>query len=201
MTKPEGVVQYRCILQRQVLRTGPGLLAEINRWRRAMRERGWLGQDPRRYGGLGFGNISRRTADGFLVSATQTGHLKTLTADNLVLVTAALPEENRLYATGQVQPSSEAMTHAAIYRAVAVAGAVIHVHAPELWRAAAGRDWQRTDPSIPYGTPEMAAAIAALAERDHRLIVMGGHRDGVLAWGDSLAAAAAVLDEAARTVS
>ncbi|MCP1675274.1 ribulose-5-phosphate 4-epimerase/fuculose-1-phosphate aldolase [Natronocella acetinitrilica] len=197
----EGVIRYQCRLDRRALPDDAAALAEINRWREDMLRRGWMGRDPGRYEGLGFGNISLRRADGFLVSATQTGGLPTLAMTNLALVTGAEPHRNRLTAVGLAEPSSEAMTHAAVYLAEPGAGGIIHVHAPALWNAASTIGIPVTAASIPYGTPEMAAAIAALATAGHHLMAMGGHEDGLLAWDDTLEQAAAHLIHAAETPS
>ena len=194
MTETEGVIRFQCSLERESPTPAPAILAEINHWRDAMMRRGWMGRVHSRYGGLGFGNISLRTPEGFLVSATQTGGLPRLGDADVALVTDAEPAANRLAARGLARPSSEAMTHAAIYAAVAHAGGVIHVHAPALWREAARLGLPVTSPSIPYGTPAMAAAIASLATQGQRLIAMGGHEDGILAWSEDLASAAGLLE-------
>ncbi len=41
---------------------------------------------------------------------------------------------------------------------------------------------------IPYGTPAMAAAVGGLVNRgtDHAILAMGGHEDGIVAYGASL---------------
>jgi hypothetical protein len=54
-----------------------------------------------------------------------------------------------------------------------------------------------TDPLIPYGTPEMAAAVAHLyattdmAQRG--IFSMGGHEDGIFAFGETAEVAGDVL--------
>lgn len=193
MTDTEGVIHYECRLTRRSHVVDETLLHALNHWRDQMRHRGWIGREAGRYGGLGFGNISLRHGGGFLISTTQTGGMERLSDAHVVHVTRAEPALNRIWAVGPAEPSSEAMTHAAVYAAETSAGAVIHVHAPEIWTAAARLGLPVTDNTIPYGTPAMAEAVADCARRGDRLIVMGGHEDGVLAWGET-------LDEAGETL-
>jgi ribulose-5-phosphate 4-epimerase/fuculose-1-phosphate aldolase len=92
--------------------------------------------------------------------------------------------------------SSESLSHAAIYEAEPVADAVIHVHHHELWESFRG-ELPTTAESAEYGTPEMAFSLQELAVRatdtEGRVIVMGGHEDGVVAFGRT-------LDEAGNSI-
>jgi len=74
-----------------------------------------------------------------------------------------------------------------VYEARSEAKAVIHVHHRGLWEAL----YQRiptTHPKVEAGTPEMAEAIGQLlGEGDQGgLFVMGGHQDGLMAFGATL---------------
>ena len=163
-----------------------GLLSTL---RDALHARGWIGRDPARYGGLGYGNVSRRIAgDFFVVSGTQTGHLATLAAVDWVTVTAASPATNELWSEGACKPSSESLTHAAIYQAC-VATFVCHIHHPALWRAACEGviSLPKTPASATYGTPAMAAALSRIAASKELpfAAAMTGHEDGLMAAADS----------------
>jgi ribulose-5-phosphate 4-epimerase/fuculose-1-phosphate aldolase len=104
---------------------------------------------------------------------------------------------NRVVSSGLVYPSSEAMTHGAIYDLGPHIRAVLHAHAPAIWRRAADLAIPTTRPEVPYGTQEMALEVArlsrqsALAER--QILAMAGHEDGVIAFGRSLDEAGRVL--------
>ena len=166
--------------------------------RDALHARGWIGRDPARYGGLGYGNVSRRMeAQAFVVSATQTGHLATLAAGDWVTVTQASPATNELWADGACKPSSESLTHAAIYQ-TCVATFVCHIHHPALWKAACrGAIALPTTPaSATYGTPAMAAALSKIAARSSLpfAAAMTGHEDGLMAAADSPAELLDLLD-------
>jgi len=183
----------------------PDQVADLNAWRKILYRLGLIGQDPERYEGLGFGNVSRRSGAfagdphhrRFIISGTQTGLLAELEAGHYVLVTECHSEENRVSAVGSIRPSSEALTHAALYAADNQVRAVLHAHSPEIWQAAMTLGLPVTDHRIAYGTPDMAAEMQRLYEnpdvRDGGLIVMGGHHDGVVSFGPGLDIAGQVM--------
>lgn len=185
----EGVIQFRATHHRIRLDAGRYArpAAPILAWRTRLQAAGLVGQDPARYGGAGFGNLSVRVDRGFLVTGTQTGGRpkKRTDLDDLCLVTTWDPSANSVESFGAVLPSSESMTHGVVYDAVPGARYVYHAHAPLIWTRAEALRLPVTDPSIGYGTPEMADAVRAILEADPgaRLVVMGGHEDGVIAFG------------------
>lgn len=188
MTEQEGVIKYE-------LDFSPcgepeyEHFAELNYWRCYLYRLGLIGQDPQRYDGLGYGNISSRLRPGareFLVSATQTGHLPLLCRDHYALVTDFDLSRNYLKACGTHKPSSEALTHASIYACRDDINCVMHVHCPQIWCRAETLRIAVTGQTIAYGTPAMGAAVQALvmACREPRgVIAMLGHQDGILIYG------------------
>lgn len=167
-------------------------VAELNAWRRIFFQLGLTGRDPARYAGLAYGNVSQRTEGrSFIVSGTQTGDKPNLNPADYCLVIDFDLEKNRLSANGPIEPSSEALTHGAIYSAAPQTACVIHVHSPEIWRNARRLGIPITDESIAYGTPAMGRAVIAAATRTSGgIIAMGGHQDGVLAFADEVGLAA-----------
>ncbi len=191
---PEGVIKF--VLDFHPAESPDWMLcAELDAWRSLLFKLGLTGQDPKRYGGLAYGNVSRRLGGtAFLISGTQTGAWPELHAEHYCIVDACAVSENRITAHGPVQPSSEALTHAAVYRADARIQAVLHVHSPVLWTQAQALGLAITDPSAAYGTPAMADAVSRLVGTgEARIIAMGGHQDGLLACGASVTAAAMPL--------
>ncbi len=173
------------------------LTEELARWRAALIDAGLVGQDPARYGGGGFGDLSARlpgaagAAGAFLVTGTQTsglGHLggRALSAHLCAVLSVDLPA-NAARSEGPARPSSEAMTHAALYAASPEVMWVFHGHAPLLWRAAGRLGLPVTPAEVGYGTPEMAAAAAGLWGAGRwglgGVLAMGGHEDGVVCAG------------------
>ncbi|MDX1546565.1 MAG: class II aldolase/adducin family protein [Rhodothermales bacterium] len=200
----EGVIKYQLwFLERPPLPAEA--LSGIDAWRRLLFQTGLIGQDPARYGGYGYGNVSVRvppleappTWRRFAISATQTGGLPVLGPEHYALVRGCYPAENLIVAEGPGLPSSEALTHGVLYALDAGVRAVLHVHSPALWHAAAPLGLPVTRPDVPYGTPEMAGEVARLfAETDvrqRRLFAMGGHEDGLVAFGATAEEAGTVL--------
>jgi len=193
MSTQEGVIKYRCDFT-----PAPPLpyeeLRELNAWRRLMFLIRLIGQDPDRYGGYGYGNISRRLdavarAEGqypFIITGSQTGGKPELGPEDYVVVTACYPDENRLVARGPIKPSSESLTHGTVYALDERILWVLHAHSPEIWHHAEQLDIPSTA-NVPYGSPEMAAEVRRLfAESDlpqKRIFVMAGHEDGVVTFG------------------
>lgn len=190
----EGVTKYRLDFQQKPAFDW-SLLAELDAWRSLLFTLGLTGHDPNRYDGLAYGNVSVCLAGrGFLVSGTQTGGIENLAANHYCLVTGFDVLANHLVAEGPIRPSSEALTHAAVYKAIPAVNCVLHVHSPEIWRHARTLAIPTTDPGIAYGTPAMATAVEnLLSEPGVRVIAMGGHRDGLLAAGETCAQAALPL--------
>ena len=71
MTEREGVIKYSLDFTEGVLGE-PASLEVLNAWRSIFKDTGLLGEDPGRYGGYGFGNLSVRTERGFLITGSQT---------------------------------------------------------------------------------------------------------------------------------
>ena len=186
----EGVIQFR--LEHTETALGEtSSLPPLIAWHAIMYRLGIIGRDPLRYEGYAFGNMSQRMeADRFIISGTQTGGIEHLGDEHYAQVEHCDVSANSVRSSGPVKPSSECMTHAAIYAASIQAGAVVHVHSPAIWQR-----WQQlgistTAKDIAYGTPAMAAAVVGcITQADsltHGSIAMLGHEDGVLTYASDL---------------
>jgi ribulose-5-phosphate 4-epimerase/fuculose-1-phosphate aldolase len=199
MSEMEGVIKYHLNHQHKPLPTNINL-NRLNAWRSVLYRLQLIGQNPGKYDGLGYGNISQRLAlnsSAFVISGTQTGHLAQLTAKDYALIDSASVELNQINSSGLTAPSSEALTHASVYQHDATAQVVIHVHSPEIWRNTLALNLPHTKATIAYGTTEMAQAVKNLFSSKQvsqmRLFTMLGHEDGIVAWGATLEQAAALL--------
>lgn len=196
----EGVIQYQLDFRLDQANQSHHL-PKLNGWRSYLYRLGLIGQDPKRYGGLGYGNLSHRLKpghSGFLISGTQTGHLPLLCREHYVLVERADTTKNQIVAHGPIKPSSEALTHAALYQANQAVHSVLHVHSPLIWRNARAMKLPVTPADVPYGTPAMASAVQDCMKSRPGLsgaIVMAGHEDGVIVYSDELDSAGALLLE------
>jgi ribulose-5-phosphate 4-epimerase/fuculose-1-phosphate aldolase len=173
-------------------------LTELNKWRQILWKHALIGQDPSRYEGYGFGNLSQRTGPPdqprgkrqFTISGTQTGHLEALDNRHYTCVTAYDAKTNQVCAEGPVRPSSESMTHGVIYDLDSELRAVLHVHSADIWNSATSQGIPVTNASVEYGTPEMSREVERLYSqsdiREKGIFSMGGHEDGIVAFGHSV---------------
>ena len=175
--------------------TSFGGLAELNAYRSKLLDLRLIGVAPN---GIGFGNLSvREGATGnFYITGSATGGRHELTLADCAKVVARDFERNRIQYEGSALPSSESLTHAAIYESDATAGAVIHRHDFKLWTAVLN-EAPTASKAAEYGTPDMAHEIMRLFTRtdvrSRKIIVMAGHEGGLVTFGKDLEEAFAVL--------
>jgi len=189
----EGYIKFNCnwILSNDI---PLDKVAELNMWREIMYDKGWIGLYP---DGIGFGNISMRCNEKtFLISGTATGGLPILTKSHYSLVTNYDLSTNTVTCMGPVKASSESLTHALIYECSAATNAVIHIHNLDLWNRLLHHAPTSSE-NISYGTAEMANEIKRLfaetALGKEKIIVMGGHREGIISFGRDLEEAGSIL--------
>jgi L-ribulose-5-phosphate 4-epimerase len=192
----EGVIKFR--LEHQPAPPLPAAqIEELNRWRAWMQIRGLLGQMETRNGPLGFGNISCRVAGGFIITGSQTGGLAEPGPEHFTLVREVDLERNLVYSEGPIEPSSESLTHAAVYAQEGSIRWVMHGHCASIWVQAEVLALPTTLPDVPYGTPQMAAEVARLFREENAAVAgifaMGGHRDGIVSAGKTAEEAAAAI--------
>jgi L-ribulose-5-phosphate 4-epimerase len=178
-------------------------LVGLNACRRRLRALRVIGVDSN---GIGFGNLSVRDGEtnNFYVTGSATGGLPELTAADCVRVVAYDFASNWLRYEGAAIPSSESLTHAAIYESDPSTSAVIHCHESVLWGTLLDRV-PTTSKSVAYGTPEMAYEIMRLFKandvRSRKILVMAGHKGGIVSFGKNLEEAFGVLMRERRASS
>lgn len=153
--------------------------------------------------GIGFGNISYRykNSEQFVITSTQTGHLDSLDINHYSLVENIDFDSFKTTASGQSKPSSECITHGAIYKLDANINAVIHIHNEKLWNFMLENNYLSTN-DTPYGTPKMVEDVIAMYKDKepllNNLFVMKGHFEGIVSFGKNLAEAEKVLNSLVR---
>ena len=141
--------------------------------------------------GVGFGNLSVRdgVSGNFYITCSATGGLPELAPTDCVRVVAYDFAKNWLRYEGVAVPSSESLTHAAIYESDPTISAVIHCHDSVL-RATLLDRAPTTSKSVAYGTPEMAYEIRRLFTvsdvRNTGIFAMAGHEAGIVTFGKDL---------------
>ncbi|MCF8246060.1 MAG: class II aldolase/adducin family protein [Saprospiraceae bacterium] len=189
----EGYVKFQAVWEQAAPLPAPKL-AELSHWRDEMHRLHLIGVYEN---GIGFGNISQRSSGNqFIITGTATGHLPTLTSAHFTTVTNFDIEKNTVHCRGPALASSEAMSHAVIYRECPEVQGVIHVHNAELWERLLDQVPTTADGAT-YGSPEMALSIINLLKnsdlRQQKIFVMRNHPEGIFVFGASLAKASAVL--------
>jgi ribulose-5-phosphate 4-epimerase/fuculose-1-phosphate aldolase len=162
--------------------------AELNACRRKLLGLRLIGQDSN---GIGFGNLSVRdgATRNFHITGSAAGGLSKLSLTDCVRVVDCDFKKNWLRYEGTAIPSSESLTHAAIYESDSITSAVIHCHDSALWRALVDRA-PTTSKEVAYGTPEMAYEIMRLFKttdvQSRKILVMAGHEGDIVTFGKNL---------------
>jgi len=131
----------------------------------------------------------RRARGNFYITGSATGGLPELRPTDCVRVVAFDFARNWLRYEGAAIPSSESLTHAAIYESDPTISVVIHCHHLVLWRTLLDRV-PTISKAVAYGTPEMAYEIMRLFTesdvRSRHIFVMAGHEGGIVTFGKNL---------------
>lgn len=186
----EGYIKFNCNWDFKELQIEQSIFEQLENARTKLYKLGLIGMYP---DGVGFGNISVKSDKGpsFIITGSATGQFAKLQLSHYAVVTEFNFEQNTISCTGQTKASAESLSHAAVYESVPEVSAVVHVHCLWLWEKLLN-NYPTTSGGIEYGTPEMAIAIQNLIsgmKKDEKLIVMGGHREGILAFGRNLSEA------------
>ena len=190
----EGYIKYDCqwITGEPVLFEG---FAEINNWRQRLHQLGLIGMNPNK---IGFGNISLRAlgTNQFYITGSATGGIKHLTEAHYTRVIDFDIKKNSLTCKGPIKASSESLSHAAVYSAASEINAVVHVHHLKSWQLLINQ-LPTTCNTVAYGTPEMHWEIIRLFKetdlRTKQVLVMGGHPEGIVAFGRNMEEAGRAL--------
>ena len=181
----EGVIKFNCDWDDEQL----SVLVpdELKIWRDKMHQLKLIGEyaDIK----IGYGNISIKIKEGILISGTQTGNVYPTQENDFALVTDYSMEHNQVICKGEIKASAESLTHAAVYECDNSIKAIIHVHNKELWGKLIDKV-PTSNRSVPYGTAKMALEIKRLFDEtnvsEEKIIVMGGHEEGVITFGRNL---------------
>lgn len=180
----EGYIKYQCIWNDFPIKIPEPVLLALNQWRKKLYDLSLIGAYDN---GIGYGNISiRNDAASFFITGSATGDKSVLTPEEYALVDEWHFKKNQLRCTGKTKASSESLTHAAIYESVPEIRSVIHVHSEEMWSHFLNRK-PTSSAEVEFGTPEMAFEIKRLLSDkeiiDSGMVVMGGHREGIISFG------------------
>jgi L-ribulose-5-phosphate 4-epimerase len=191
----DGYIKFDCHLTNEKIAIPPELFVPLNFWRDELWHICFIGAYP---DGIGYGNISIRVpqTNQFYISGSATGGIPELDQIHYPLVERCDPSLNAIWCRGLIKASAESMSHAAVYAANLEVGAVVHIHNLDLWEKYLDV-LPTTSKEITYGTPEMAYEISKIMTLPEtiskKVFVMGGHKEGIIAFGKT-------IEEAALTV-
>ncbi len=183
----EGYIKFQCDWAKKEIQIPAEVFENLEKCRSELHGLGLIGMYPN---GTGFGNISVKNSLGsFYITGSSTGKYSSLETKHYAEVLSYNFAENWLSCVGVTKASAESLTHAAVYEAIPEVRAVVHVHCLWLWKKLLNI-CPTTSAAIEYGTPEMAIAVRELATetatQECKIIVMGGHEEGILAFGRNL---------------
>lgn len=197
----EGSIKFNCLKKSGQTGIPDTLFLPLNKYRSKLFKAQLIGCYA---DGVGYGNISvrkstfllsRREGAGrkgynqFYITASGTGRLGILQRKHISLVTSWSYEQNMVECTGEMDASAESLSHAAVYESDSEAGAVVHAHHKGMWDNYLGK-FPTSSQGVLYGTPEMAKEIQRIVTTmragEAPIIIMGGHKEGILVWGRSL---------------
>lgn len=183
----EGTVKFYCEWSKRSALPKASLQGLIF-WRQKLYDLGLIGASTH---GVGYGNISIRYGRNFIITCTETGLLHTVDVQHFTCITAYDIRCNNLTCHGPCKASSESLSHAAIYASVDDINAVVHIHNKNLWLKYRGV-LPTTNIKASCGTIHMAEEVKRLSNAS-KVIIMGGHRDGIITYGNSLDGAASSI--------
>jgi L-ribulose-5-phosphate 4-epimerase len=160
-------------------------IRELNLYRQKLYSLGLVGAYPNK---IGYGNLSSKHGE-VIITGTATGNYKKLDNTQYSKITKYSLKKNELFCHGAIKASSESMTHEAVYECSKDIGAVIHVHNLAMWKKYLDK-LPTTSKEATYGTPEIAYEIQRLYKetdfKEKKIAVLGGHKEGIIAFGKDL---------------
>jgi len=192
MNIKEGYIKFSCKWNKRICNISDMYFHVLNLNRNRLYNLNLIGMCEN---GIGFGNISMRipNSNDFYITGSSTGKYSKLSKKHFSLVTDFDFNRNFVDCTGQFKASSESLTHAAVYVSSPKINAVVHVHHFNLWKKLKDKI-PTTNPAVAYGTPEMAYEIMRIIQKNEtEIVIMGGHEEGILTFGEDLPKAVEVL--------
>ena len=154
-------------------------LVELKKWSKTFQERGLT---PEVQGNF-TGNLSFRSKEGFVITASGLKDKQDLEDVCFVYVKAYDEESNTFFVEGQTKPSSESIMHHLIYKACNNVNAVFHGHNDTIIAHAEEWGLPVTEKEYESGTVELAREVLKVLD-DNKLIVLRNH--GFVSLGNTM---------------
>ncbi|MEA3494972.1 MAG: class II aldolase/adducin family protein [Bacteroidota bacterium] len=186
MSEEKGYIKFNCDWEKKNV-ISEKEIEELNEYRDKLYYKNLIGAFENK---VGFGNISERIkgTNKFIITASKTGNFKKLLSKNYSKVTEFDIDKNTVKCYGLSIASSESLAHGAIYEAKPDINSVIHIHDFDIWKKYLDK-LPTTDKSALFGTSEMANEIKRILKSEKlnpKVIVMGGHEEGIISFGKNI---------------
>lgn len=187
----DGYIKFNCVLEKSNSAIPESIYKELEKFRRILFDYRLIGVYDC---GIGYGNISMRIEDSdkFIITGSATGSFQELDIAQYVRVDEVEVETNSVYCSGEINASSETMSHAVVYKSNARINVVVHVHNKAMWEKYLNVLPSTTIASA-YGTPEIAKEISELIISDSGILITGGHEEGIIAYSADLEGATNIV--------
>ncbi len=186
-TLDEGVIKFKYNLKLSKALESAHYI-ELEKWRVILFKMNLIGEYPIEK--VGYGNLSYRNkvlTTEFTITGTQTGKHANLNGSHYTKITKCNLKKSTVEANGPIAPSSETLTHYAIYSSNSQINAIFHVHDKILWDYMISNNLESTSEAVSYGTEQMAKeASDCIDNKSSGIFVMKGHQDGIIAYGNSI---------------
>ena len=145
-------------------------IVELKEWSKTFQKNGLTPEVEGNY----TGNLSFRSKDGFVVTASAMKDKENLTPDSFVYVKHYNPATNTFNVEGKKKPSSESIMHQLIYDAAKDVNAVFHGHNNTIVATAEELELPITEKEYESGTVELAKEVLKVLE-NNKVIVLRNH--------------------------
>lgn len=189
----EGVIKFKFNLK-MASPIKENLFLDLEKWRAILFKMGLIGEYPIEK--VGYGNLSKKisSTNEFIITGTQTGKLAHLSGQEYTKVIKCDLNKMAIDAIGPIAPSSESLTHYAIYSSCPQINYVFHVHHKDLWNYMLKNGFDQTDKSVNYGTHEMAIeAQRCIGKKGSGIFAMAGHDEGIISYGKTAEEAGKII--------
>ena len=195
----EGVIKFKYNLKLSAP-LNENLYIDIEKWRVILFKMNLIGEYPTEK--VGFGNLSKRVIiapEEFIITGTQTGKFAHLNGSQYTHIKKCNLKKMSLEAIGPVAPSSESLTHFAIYSTCPQVNYIFHIHNKDLWTYMLANDFSKTLKDVEYGTQQMALAAGdCIKNKSVGIFAMEGHEDGIVAFGNTAEATGKIILETVK---
>lgn len=160
---------------------------ELERWRAILYKKKLIGEYPIEK--VGYGNLSSKKSEYMVITGSQTGSLAVLDGRHYVRVYECDLQNSKISSSGPITPSSESLSHWAIYNADSNIKFVFHIHSKEMWKRMLELNYSKTPVDVPYGSKELADSLVKCVQSGKThvgILVTEGHEDGIFAYGEDI---------------